>query len=141
MNPNRLRLIALALLGVIMIAAAVIWFQNATAAPSAAQGAGDIARRYAATTTLWNSGPTVTMVRITRLTRLRAALHHAVTAQVADDVNVADLEHRVGRNRQVAMVVLHGTFNTLPPAEGVTITGNMIAIVDMRTHHVLLLTE
>jgi hypothetical protein len=83
----------------------------------------------------------VTEVRIVPLTRLSAAVHRAVTAQLADDVNVADLQRRVGRDRRVAMVVLHGTFNTLPPAEGVTITGNMIAVVDMKTKKVLLLTE
>jgi hypothetical protein len=141
MNPDRLRLVALALLGGIVIAAAVVWFGNVTAAPSAAQRAGNIARRYAARTTLWNSGPTVTGVRIVRLSRLGATLHGAVTTQLADDVNVTDLQRRVGKNRQVAMVILHGTFNTLPPAEGVTVTGNMVAIVDMPTHHVLLLTE
>jgi hypothetical protein len=141
MNPNRLRLVALALLGIIVLAAAVVWIQSATAAPSAAQRAGAIARTYAARTTLWNSGPTVTEVRIVPLTRLSATVHRAVTAQLADDVNVADLQRRVGRDLRVAMVVLHGTFNTLPPAEGVTITGNMIAVVDMKTKKVLLLTE
>lgn len=141
MNPDRLRLSALALLGVIVIAAAVIWYQNATAAPSAAQRAGTIARSYAARTTLWNSGPTVTEVRVVPLTRLATTLRRTVTTQIADDVNVADLQRRVGTNRQVALVVLHGVFNTLPPAEGVTVTGNMVAIVDMRTRKVLLLTE
>lgn len=141
MNPDRLRLSALALLGVIVIAAAVIWYQNATAAPSAAQRAGNIARSYAARTTLWNSGPTVTEVRVVPLTRLATTLRRTVTTQIADDVNVADLQRRVGTNRQVALVVLHGVFNTLPPAEGVTVTGNMVAIVDMRTRKVLLLTE
>jgi hypothetical protein len=141
MNPDRLRLIALALLGVIVVAAAVVWYQNATAAPSIAQRAGNTARSYAARTTLWNSGPAVTAVRIVPLSRLSAALRGVVPAQLADDVNVADLQRRVGTNRQVALVVLHGVFNTLPPAEGVTVTGNMVAIVDMRTHKVLVLTE
>lgn len=141
MNPDRLRLLALALLGVIVLAAAVVWVENVTAAPSASQRAGDTARRYAARTTLWNSGPTVTKVQIVPLTGLARALHRSVTLQVADDVNVSDLQRRFGRRHQVALVVLHGVFNTLPPAEGVTVTGNMVAIVDLRTQRVLLLTE
>lgn len=141
MNPDRLRLVALALLGLIVITAAVVWKENVTAAPSPAQRAGIIARSYAARTTLWNSGPTVTGVHIVPLTGLAAALHRSVAPALAADVNVPDLQRRVGRSRQVALVVLHGVFNTLPPAEGVTITGNMVAIVDMRTQQVLLLTE
>jgi hypothetical protein len=141
MNPDRLRLLALLLLGVIVLAAAVVWVENVTAAPSAAQRAGDAARRYAIATTLWDSGPTVEAVHVVPLSGLEGVLHRAVSSRVAADVNVSDLEHRVGRHRQVALVVLHGVFNTLPPDEGVTVTGDMVAIVDMRTNHVLLLTE
>jgi hypothetical protein len=141
MNPDRLRLAALALLGVIVLTAAVIWVTNVTAAPSASQRAGEIARSYAARTTLWDRGPTVTDVRITRLSELEAQLRRRVTPQLASDVNVGDLQHRFGHNRVVALVILHGTFNTLPPGEGVTVTSDMVAVVDMRTHQVLLLTD
>ncbi len=140
MNPDRLRLLALALLGVIVLAAAAVWVENVTAAPSAAQRAGATARSYAARTTLWNSGPTVRKVRIVPLSSLQAALRASVSPRVAADVNVSDLEHRYGSRRQVALVVLHGVFNTLPPDEGVTVAGDMVAIVDIPTQRVLLLT-
>jgi hypothetical protein len=38
----------------------------------------------------------------------------------------------------MAMVVLHGTYNTLPPDEGVDLTGDVVVLVDVRTNRVVL---
>lgn len=141
MTPDRRRLIALALLGAIVLGAAAVWVVGVTAAPSPSQRAGEIARSYATRTTIWNRGPTVRKVIITGVRDLPAALRRTVSSRVADDVDVPDLERRVGAHRQVALVVLHGIFNTLPPDEGIVVNSDMVAVVDMSTKRVLLLTD
>lgn len=105
------------------------------------EAAGQAAQHYAQTTTLWSSGPTVRSVQILPVKDLRAALRTAVAPGVAADVNVDDLARRVGSNRRVALVVLNGVHNSLPPDEGVNVNGDVVAIVDLNGDRVLLLTD
>ena len=103
--------------------------------------ASQAAERYARATTVWSSGPTVRTVRLLRVRDLRAALRTAVAPRVASDVNVEDLARRVGANRRVALVVLYGVHDSLPPDEGVPVKGDVVAIVDTNGNRVLLLTD
>lgn len=124
---------------------AILWGTGVIGvASSSAPGdnpASQAALSYARTRTAWTAGPTVQKVRTVRLSRLSAALRAAVGHRIAQDVNVADLEQRYGRNHEVSLVVLHGSFNSLPPDEGVPVNGDMVAIVDARTNTVVLLTD
>jgi hypothetical protein len=90
---------------------------------------------------VWSSGPKIQSVHTLKLSGLRRALDHVVARQVANDVNVADLMRRFGPRRAVTLVVIHGTYNSLPPDEGVPITGQAVVILDHRSNRVLLLMD
>jgi hypothetical protein len=89
------------------------------------------ALRYAHTQIIWSKGPSVQSSRILPLRRLAAALRTSVTPGVARVVNVPDLLHRFGPNQRVALVVLFGSFNSLPPDEGVVIASQVVVLVQM----------
>jgi hypothetical protein len=80
-------------------------------------------------------------VRVVPLDELKAALSGRVPAHVAQDVNVSDLIARYGPKHRVALVVLSGSYNSLPPDEGVPVTGDVVALVDQPSNRVLLLTD
>src|SRR5947209_17406226 len=104
----------LALIVVALVAIQVL--RVATAPPAGADvAASDAALTYARDTTVWSSGPTAQSVRVVPLRRLEPALRAAVPAAVASDVNVSDLVRQYGPNRRVALVVLSGVYNSLPP--------------------------
>lgn len=103
--------------------------------------AGAAALAYAHARTLWTSGPTIRSVRVVPLDELKAALSGRVPAHVAQDVNVSDLIARYGPKHRVALVVLSGSYNSLPPDEGVPVTGDVVALVDQPSNRVLLLTD
>ena len=88
----------------------------------------------------WERGPTVAWSRLVRLGELDAALQPVHLAG-RHDVNTVDLIHRYGKERQVDLVVLQGRFNTLPPDEGVNVNGEVVVLVDMKTRHVILMTD
>lgn len=136
--PRRLAVLVLAL----ALIALGLWIAHAAAAlPSERQRAAQAAISYARSTTSWQSGPTAQSVRLVTLRHLGSTLRHAVPASLADDVNLPDLIRRYGPDRQVALVVLAGVFNTLPQDEGVVINGQVVAVVDAKSNRVLLLTD
>jgi hypothetical protein len=89
----------------------------------------------------WSYGPTVQSARIIPLKQLESALRTSVPTTVRQDVDVPGLVRHYGANRQVDLVVLSGTYNSLPPDEGVMVTGDVVELVDARTNKVLLLTD
>jgi len=97
---------------------------------SATQRFDQTALRYADSQIVWNQGPRVAGTSILPLRRLAGTLKQTVHRHVAQDVNVSDLVRRFGRNRQVALVVLSGDFNSLPPDEGVVFNGQIVVLVD-----------
>ncbi|MGH2441649.1 MAG: hypothetical protein ACRDFX_00600 [Chloroflexota bacterium] len=90
---------------------------------------------------VWQSGPNVRSTHVIRLHDLKTALHRYVFPRVASDVNTGDLIRRFGANRRVALVVLSGVYNSLPPDEGVMIHGQAVVLIDARTNHGLFLTN
>ena len=103
---------------------------------NAQQQATQTGLQYSRTTMVWGKGPSVTSSQIVALSGLNTALGPMHLA-VQHHVNTADLVHRYGATRRVDLVVLHGTFNTLPPDEGVNLTSDVVVLVDMKTRHVL----
>jgi hypothetical protein len=101
---------------------------------------GQAAVTYSRGQIIWDSGPTVVSVHTLPLRRLSQALASYAPARVVPDVNVPDLVRRFGPNLQVGLVVLHGSFNSLPPGEGVTLH-DAIVLVDARTHKGIFLMD
>lgn len=97
--------------------------------------------RYANTQIVWNRGPSVTSTRVLPLDGLSAALKKTVPRHVAQDVNIADLIHRFGARREIALVVLTGDFNSLPPDEGVVFNGQIVVLVDVRQNRAFYLMD
>jgi len=89
---------------------------------------------------VWSQGPSIESKRVVPLSRLSAALASAVPAATGQNVGTAALEKRYGPRRRVAMVVLRGTYNSLPPDEGVNVSGDVVILVDVKTDRVLVLT-
>ena len=81
----------------------------------------------------WQSGPSVQRLEVIPLRDLERALSRSVPTHVRTDVNVADLIRRFGANRRVAFAVLTGTYNSLPPDEGVVVHGDAVVLVDPGT--------
>jgi 4-amino-4-deoxy-L-arabinose transferase-like glycosyltransferase len=100
-----------------------------------------VALTYANSQIVWVNGPTVQSTQILPLRRLAAVLQATVHPHVAQDVNTRDLIRRFGANRQVALVVLSGDFNSLPPDEGVTLNGQVVVLVDVHQNRALFLTD
>lgn len=134
-----MRLLLALLLAAVLIGAGFWWVRAAF--PSESNRAGQAALAYAKQTTVWVSGPSVQSVSLMRLAQLDAGLRRTVSPRVRSDVNVHDLIRSYGPNRQVALVVLSGVYNSLPPDEGVVAHGVMVSVVDARTNRVLLLTD
>ncbi len=89
----------------------------------------------------WYSGPQVRSAQVLPLRLLPRALAASVSVRVRRHVDVPYLLHRYGSNRQVALVVLYGVYNSLPPDEGVEIRGDAITLVDPKTNRILLLMD
>lgn len=91
----------------------------------------------------WYSGPQVRSAQVLPLRLLPRALVASVSARVRHDVNepYLNLLRRYGPNRQVALVILYGVYNSLPPDEGVEIRGDAITLVDPKTNRILLLMD
>lgn len=129
------------LLALLAIAAAVLVISLSSPTSSDQSSASDAALSYAQQYMVWSHGPTVQSAHIVPLRRLDQAITSYVPAVVRKDINVGDLMQQYGPNKQVALVVLAGTFNSLPPDEGVTINGGVVVIVDVKSDRVLLLTD
>jgi hypothetical protein len=88
------------------------------------------ALKYAGTQIIWNKGPSVQSSQVLPLRRLAAVLPKTVSPSVAKAINVPDLIRRYGTIRRVALVVLFGSFNSLPPDEGVIIASPVVVLVE-----------
>lgn len=135
---NRYRL--LVLLVVAAGAAALIGYLAAPSAPSTQARARATALAYVQKYMVWSNGPQVQTVRLLPVSSLPTALASSVPPHVAQDVNVSDLQRRYGPTRRIALVVLNGVYNSLPPDEGVDIHGDIVVLVNVRPEKVLLLT-
>jgi hypothetical protein len=132
----------LAILGLaVSLLALAAAYRSTCACSIGTAGAPDIALTYARQHMVWVRGPTLRSSHMATLRTLEPLLTSTVSSSVKDDVNVPDLVHRFGANRKVALVVLTGVYNSLPPDEGMDIQGEVIALVDVRTDRVLLLTD
>jgi hypothetical protein len=96
---------------------------------------------YARQQMVWNSGPTVQSVHVVRLGKIEPVLAANLPAHVVKDITVSDLIQRFGAHRQVAVVVLSGVFNTLPPDEGIVVHGNAVVLVDVRTQRAIYIND
>jgi len=131
------------LVAVVAFALAIsgLWFALSASATSTQDRAGQAALSYAQQRLVWNSGPSVQSVHLVVLRKLRPALAASVPPSTAQNVNLDDLIHRYGANRLVALVVLHGVYNSLPPDEGVNVNGDIVVLTDARTDRILLVTD
>jgi hypothetical protein len=121
----------------ISVLVAALSSSSASPQDPAAAAALSYARHYM----VWTRGPSVQSLHVLPLRQLDSAVAEYVPVVVRKDINVADLVQQYGPNKRVALVVLSGAFNSLPPDEGVTINGGVVAIVDAKTDNVLLLTD
>lgn len=139
---KRRRSIALTLIAVWLVAVGVIAFVLLSPFSRAStNGIDQSALAYGRNHMVWSQGPTVQSTRVIRLRELPAALGATVASHVAQDVNVPQLERRFGANREVALVVLHGVYNSLPPDEGVIIAGQAVVLLDPHTDKELYIND
>lgn len=138
---RRGRFLIFLLAAMMVVGAALLWYGLAVPAGSA-DGARQVALAAARSQMQWYSGPSVQSTYTIPLRRLQTTLRRSVRPlTVATDVNVQDLTHRYGRDHQVVLVVLSGVYNSLPPDEGSTVRGDVVVLVDARSHHVILLQD
>lgn len=125
----------LRILAALLLAAAgsIAFFILSPFSGSSQSAVDQAALTYSQQQMVWSQGPSVQSTRILLLRDLSAALSASVPVHVRRDVNVPDLVRRFGSNRQVALVVLTGVYNTLPPDEGVVVRGQAVVLVDTRT--------
>ena len=131
----------LMLAGVVLVGLAVYgvlaYVSPRSSAGSRAQQTGmDYAQQYF----VWAHGPTAVSQQTLPLGRLPAALRTAVPPAVGQDINTDQLLQQYGPHRTVALDVLHGTYNSLPPDEGLELTGDVVVLVDVARNKVLLAT-
>ncbi len=137
---GRGRILLLGALVVLAMCAAILWFAFSVAATSSQSRFADTALSYGQRYVIWSKGPDVQSTHIVPLHGLEGALVANVSPTVRQSVNVSDLVRRYGPNRRVALVVLHGVYNSLPPDEGVSVNGDVVVLVDVQSNRVLLLT-
>jgi hypothetical protein len=132
-------LLPLALL-VLAAGAFLVYFLSASASTTQSR-AQDAALTYARTEMIWAAGPTVQSVHVIPIHRLETTLRATVPSSVRQDVNVQDLQRRYGPNKQIALVVLSGVYNSLAPDEGVEVHGDVVVLVDPQTDRVMLVMD
>jgi hypothetical protein len=136
----RRRILLLAAVVALAMCAAILWFALSASATSTQSRFADTALRYGQQYMTWSSGPSVQSTQIVPLRGLEGALAATVPSATRRSVNVSDLLRRYGPGHRVALVVLRGVYNSLPPDEGVTVTGDVVVLVDVQSDRVLLLT-
>lgn len=137
--PRRRGVVMLA--GVFLVGIAVYGVLTyASARSSAGSRAEQTGINYAQQYFVWSNGPTVVSRQTLPLGRLPAALRSAVPVAVSQDVNTDQLLQQYGPHRTVALDVFHGTYNSLPPDEGLQLTGDVVVLVDVGRNKVLLAT-
>src|SRR6266487_2259123 len=128
-TTRRLLLYFLLVLAVASLLGAVAWV-IVQALPSTSNGsAAQISLAYARQTMSWSRGPDVSVSREVTLRQLDAALRRDVPASVRRDVNIPDLIRRFGASHRVELVILSGTYYSLPPDEGANINGKVVVLV------------
>jgi hypothetical protein len=90
---------------------------------------------------VWVSGPTIQSTHLVTAEGLPSALRQFVPLPVRADVNVQDLIRRYGARHQFTLILLRGTYNSLPPDEGIDIHGDVVELVDRQGRRVVLLTN
>ncbi len=128
------------LVSVILVAMGVggAWLTLAGAgAPTGEDRAIQRAEDFGKSTIVWSQGPSLRDGRVVQLDGLQEALS-SLPLPTRYDVDVAGLERQYGANRRVALVILRGTYNSLPPDEGVDVYGNIVVLVDVKTERVIL---
>ncbi|GAC1472752.1 MAG: hypothetical protein NVS2B16_28680 [Chloroflexota bacterium] len=90
---------------------------------------------------VWSQGPSIESEKVISLNQLSSTLASMVPTTTQQNVAAMPLARRYGARRRVAVVVLRGTYNSLPPDEGVAVTGDVLVLVDVKTDHVLLMTS
>lgn len=131
-QSRRLRLV---LAGIVLLVIAFLVFAfvllqpGSTPPPNRFDAA---ALRYANGQIVWNNTPSVQSTQVVPLDRLSATLRRAVRPTVAAhiDPGIPGLIQQFGRTHKVALVVLTGSYNTLPPDEGVNTNGQIVVLVD-----------
>ncbi|HLJ67286.1 MAG TPA: hypothetical protein VKX16_07980 [Chloroflexota bacterium] len=121
------------LLALALIAGGALLLVLATRGSSAPSPLAQDALAYGRHEMVWQTGPVLQSIRVIALRDLGPALSAAVPARVRQDVNVPDLIRRFGANRRVGLAILRGTFNSLPPDEGIVLTGDAVVLVDAKT--------
>ncbi|MGH2449368.1 MAG: hypothetical protein ACRDFS_12300 [Chloroflexota bacterium] len=106
----------------------------------AVQNADAAALSYARRYMVWSAGPKVVSSEVVPLAHLGRTLS-GVQPSVRQDLNAASIIKRYGAKRRVAQVILKGTYNSLPPDEGVEISGEVVVIVTVPDDRVLTLAD
>jgi len=81
---------------------------------------------------IWDSGPTVQNEHVVPMRQLSRTLLAYAPRHVALDVNIPALLKQYGPGYRVAVVVLHGSFNSLPPQEGLPVH-DAVVLLNART--------
>lgn len=114
------------------------WTFAGSPAPDRATQAG---MAYARQTVVWIHGPTVQRVRVVPMRDLAATLRTTSDTALRHDVDTTSLVREYGPAHRVEVIVLAGTYNSLPPDEGVDVQGDVLVVVDKETNRVLFLTD
>jgi hypothetical protein len=122
-------------------AIAILWVVFGAARTSPQDQVAQQGLSYAQQKMVWTSGPMIRIVQEVTAGTLEAALRRSVSSPVRANVNVPDLVRRYGRHHRFVLVILHGTYNSLPPDEGVEVLGDMVELVDEQSRRVVLLTN
>lgn len=122
-----------------LAAIAGIAYYALASAPTERSRVDAAALSYSRQQMVWLQGPTIRSTQFLRLGRLSAALARSVPRTVANNINVPELEQTYGRKRMIALVILTGVYNSLPPDEGVNLHGDAAVILDSHTNRLLLL--
>lgn len=130
-------------LALVLIATGLVlaWVSLAAAPATAGSRALQAGESYGRQEVVWSQGPSIQTRRVVPVSGLAAALASAVPPTTRQSVDTVSLERRYGPQRQIAMIVLRGTYNSLPPDEGVNISGDVVVLVDVTTKRILLLTS
>lgn len=134
--PTRVRLslaqkIVLALLVLVPFTAASVYVAVQVQSLNSPNRDG-AAIEYAKMQIVWSSGPTVASSHTLSMKRLEKALELYAPAHLREDIDVSGLIKQYGENRKIVLVILRGTYNSLPPDEGRIVTGDIAVLVDVQ---------
>lgn len=134
------RRLLIPVVALVLIATPLLWLALSSRASGGESPDASAALAYARQQMVWIQGPHVRSVHTVPLNRLEGALAAYAPPNIRNDVNVSELVHRYGPRLDVAVVMLSGDFNSLPPDEGVVLH-DAIVLVNARTHGAFFLTD